>query len=462
MAYAMINLVQSRSWNQGDMLVLNDPYKGGTHLPDVTLVAPVFAAGDMVGFVANRAHHADIGSDAPGSMPVSASLDEEGILISPTLILKKGELQQDWFNSILAGMNEPETARGDFSAQIAANLTGVQRLDSLILESGLETFYSRCEQLQGYAEKLAASSLRSIPHGHYSFTDYLDDDGFGHALIAIKVTLKIGADGICADFTGSDAQVPGNLNCPMPVTAAAVHYVFRCLLPPQIPACDGSMRFIEILAAKGSVVNAAPPAAVAAGNVETSSRIVDVVMGALAQALPGEIPAASQGTMNNLAMGRLAASVMSDNMDNRTGKALKAWDYYETVGGGAGAGPDCNGMSCRHTHMTNTLNTPIEVIELQYPLRIVSYAQRTASGGRGRWRGGDGVVREYHFTEDADVSVVTERRSRPPWGLSGGAPGLPGRNLLDGQRIPAKCQLAVRQGQVLRIETPGGGGFGSE
>ncbi len=445
MAYAMIDLVESRDWHDGDMLILNDPDKGGTHLPDITLVAPVFATGELAGFCANRAHHADIGSDAPGSMPVSSALAEEGILIPPTLLMKNGEVEEDFLQSILQGLTRPETSRGDFNAQIAANLLGAGRLRDLVGEAGLRAFSEQEKGLQSWAKTLVSQSLASIPNGQYQFVDYLDDDGHGQTDIPIKVTVSVRDEGVEVDFAGTAAQVEGNLNCPMPVTAAAVFYVFRCLMPSHTPACHGALQGVTITAPQGCLVNAGSPAAVAAGNVETSSRIVDAVCGALARALPEQFAAASQGTMNNLAMGR---------------RGDGGWDYYETLAGGMGAADDGNGRSARHSHMTNTLNTPVEVLELNYPLRITRYEIRKGSGGRGKFRGGDGVVRQYLFLEDAEVSLLTERRKYPPWGLEGGEAGLCGVNDLDGEKLPGKVQFEATAGQTLTIETPGGGGYG--
>lgn len=445
MAYAMADLSTSRSWQDGDMLILNDPYQGGTHLPDITLLAPVFAANKLVGFCANRAHHADIGSDAPGSMPVSNTLAEEGLLIAPTLLMENGTIDESFLQGLIQKLTSPDTSRGDFNAQIAANLLGAGRLRELVEVAGLSEFERQEADLQRWAETLAQQSLAKIPHGLYKFEDYLDDDGHGQTDIPIYVAINVGKDGINVDFTGTATQVAGNLNCPMPVTAAAVFYVLRCLMPAHMPACHGALQGIAITAAKGCLVNAQYPAAVAAGNVETSSRIVDAVCGALAQALPDEFPAASQGTMNNLAMGS---------------RGEQGWDYYETLAGGMGASHDANGCSARHSHMTNTLNTPVEVLELNYPLRIERYAIRRGSGGGGKFHGGDGVVRQYRFLADAEVSLLTERRRLAPWGLHGGEPGQCGSNELDGQEIPGKLCFMAEAGQSLTIKTPGGGGYG--
>jgi N-methylhydantoinase B len=347
---------------------------------------------------------------------------------------------------LLGHLQDPACGRGDLQAQVAANLLGEKRLRELAVLTGMERWRMVCDQLQSYGRSLAMASLEAIPHGRYTYRDYLDDDGLGETDIPICVTVDVGTGGITVDFEGTSPQVKGNLNCPLSVTAAAVFYVFRCLMPDHVPACHGAMEPVRILAPEPCLVNAAAPAAVAAGNVETSMRITDAVAGALAAAMPRQIPAASQGSMNNLAMGA---------------RGHHRWDYYETLGGGMGAGPDCAGRSATHSHMTNTLNTPVEVLERHYPLRILRYEVRRQSGGIGRFSGGDGVVREYEFLGDAELSILSERRRLAPWGLQGGAPGRRGSNRLDGVEIGGKCQLSVYGGQRLLIETPGGGGFGT-
>jgi N-methylhydantoinase B len=447
MAHAMGALAGSREWAPGDLLAVNDPFQGGTHLPDVTLISPAFVDGRLVGFCANRAHHADIGAEAPGSMPVSTRLDQEGVLIPPTLLGDLDGWRPDVLQSLLSRLRDGQAALGDFSAQAAANRLGVRRLEALARASGPGQFQARVDALQAYGERLARDTMAALPAGRFTFEDRLDDDGAGTMDIRIAVTLTIdGRGGVRVDFDGTAPQVKGNLNCPLPVTVAAVTYVFRCLMPDQVPACAGAFRPLEITAPEGSLVHARPPAAVAAGNVETSMRIVDAVCGALARALPDRIPAASQGTMNNLALGRLGED---------------GWDYYETLAGGMGAGPSLPGASARHSHMTNTLNTPVEVLERHYPMRIERYALRRGSGGTGRLSGGDGVERVFRFLEDASLSVIAERRLNPPWGLNGGRPGQRGRCWLDDEVLPPKCERTVRAGQRLRVLTPGGGGFGA-
>jgi N-methylhydantoinase B len=451
MAYAMGGLVARFDWTKGDMVIVNDPFLGGTHLPDVTLIAPVFAAGELAGFVANRAHHADIGASTPGSMPISTRLEEEGVVIPPTLLVRGGELEALVLDGITAGTRHPNHARGDFLAQIAANRAGCRRVAELLAANGLHRFRDGVASMNDYGERLARAAISSIPDGRYTFTDRLDDDGQGLTDIEIRLTLTISGSQVHCDFTGTAAQVPGNVNCPLAVAAAAVFYGFRCLMPPETPACAGSLRPISLHAPEGSLLNARRPAAVTAGNVETSTRIVDVVLGALAAAEDahwhGHIPAASHGSMNNLAIG--------GELNGRP------WDYYETIGGGMGAGAVGGGLSAVHTHMTNTLNTPVEVIESRFPLRVTEYAIRRGSGGAGQRRGGDGLIRELEALAPAHATLITERRRRAPWGLGGGEPGRPGAQSHNGEPLPGKVALALEPGDRLRVETPGGGGYGA-
>ncbi len=452
MAFAMGNLVQGQQWQRGDMLVVNDPYLGGTHLPDVTLIAPVFVDDEEVGtdflagFVANRAHHANIGCDTPGSMPVSQRLDEEGIIIPPTFLYRAGSLQRDCLNLLRI---EGASISGDFAAQVGANQVGVDRLTALMLKTGVKQYLDGMQELNEYADRISAATLGKLQRGSYSFQDFLDGDGFSDAQIPLSVQLTIKPNTVVLDFSESSDMVPGNLNCPESVVAAAAYYCFRCLMPDEAPACEGLFRRIKLKTRAGSILNARRPAAVAAGNVETSTRLVDLVFGALAQALPEQIPAASQGTMNNIAMGRI---------DDATGER---WDYYETLAGGCGGGPHFAGLDCVHSHMTNTLNTPVESLEMHYPLRVRQYAVRRGSGGAGTQRGGDGVVREYEFLEPAQLSLLTERRATLPWGLAGGEAGAAGCNLLNGEELSGKCSLAVKAGDRLLVRTPGGGGYGA-
>ncbi len=447
MAYAMRDLVACHEWTDGDMLVVNDPYRGGTHLPDVTLIAPVFVDGLCAGFVANRAHHSDIGADSPGSMPIASRLEEEGLLIPPTLLVKNRQTIAAVLKTIIAATHNPTVTEGDFSAQISANRVGVARVRSLVLAASFAHWLSGLVEINAYGERMAKEALSDLPDGEYPFTDYMDDDGQGNSDIKLQVLLTLHAGKVAVDFTGTAEQVKGNINCPLSVAAAAVFYVFRCLMDERVPACAGSFRAIKIFAPEGSLLNACAPAAVAAGNVETSSRVVDLVLGALAQVIPQRVAAASQGTMNNLAMGS---------------RGIQGWDYYETLGGGMGAGATGGGLSGVQTHMTNTLNTPIEVLESAYPLRIRRYALRHGSGGAGQVSGGDGLIREYEFLDQAEVTLLTERRNHAPWGLSGGQPGAVGENLLNGRRLAPKVAVSVKAGDRLGIHTPGGGGYGTQ
>jgi N-methylhydantoinase B len=447
MAFAMAGIVSSLEWQAGDMVVLNDPYLGGTHLPDVTLIAPLFADGELTAFVVNRAHHADIGAESPGSMPLSSSLEQEGRVIPPDYLLRGGELNQRLYRSLVEENRNPQESAGDFAAQISANRSGVERLSLMIDEWGRAGFLSGLQALNDYAEKLALNAIAALPDGAYRFEDLMDDDGQGSLDIPIRVCLTMRGGRVTVDFNGTAGQVAGNINAPLSVAAAAVFYAFRCLMPPQTPACAGTFRPISLNAPVGCLLNAQRPAAVAAGNVETSTRVVDVVLGALAQVVPELIPAASHGSMNNLAMG-------SDTPGRR-------WDYYETIGGGMGAGCRSPGQSGVQTHMTNTLNTPIEVVEGRFPLRIRRYELRRGSGGAGRYGGGDGLRREFEFLAPVQVSLLTERRRRGPWGADGGGAGAAGRNLLDGEELSGKVSLKLEAGQRLIIETPGGGGWGT-
>lgn len=449
MAYAMRDIVGGISWGEGDMVVVNDPFLGGTHLPDVTLIAPIFVDEDLLGFVANRAHHADIGGNIPGSMPISKSLEEEGVIIPPSHLIRGGELDQTLLDSIVGTTGNAHELEGDFAAQISANRSGAARLAELVGGMGVDSYREALVELNDYAERLARSALAMIPDGKYAFTDYLDDDGLGNSDLVISATVIVAHDAIAVDFTGTAPQTAGNVNCPLSVAAAGVYYLFRCLMPDNTPACAGAFRAITISAPEGSLLNAQRPAAVAAGNVETSTRVVDVIAGALAQAIPDAIPAASHGSMNNLAMG------------SRGGKRGK-WDYYETMGGGMGAGATGGGLSALQTHMTNTLNTPIEVLEMNYPLRLRRYAVRRGSGGEGARHGGDGLVREFEFLDAAEVTLLTERRSHAPWGVSGGEAGASGENELNGEPLPGKAMVSVKAGDRLSIATPGGGGWGEK
>lgn len=446
MAYAMADVIGQMDWQAGDMVIFNDPYCGGTHLPDVTMVMPVFVDEELTAFVANRAHHADIGAESAGSMPLSSSLAEEGLVIAPQFWMRAGQPERVFQQAILSALSNPQAGQGDFSAQVAANLRGATRLAEWVSTQGCEIFSRQVKAMNAYATELARKTIAKIPEGEYVFTDVMDDDGQGNTHLPIRLTLTISGGQVMADFAGTASQVAGNINCPISVTAAAILYVFRCLMPEKTPVCAGTFSAIQIKAPEGSLVNAIPSAAVAAGNVETSSRIVDVILGALSQAIPEEIPAASQGTMNNLAMG------------SREGDS--AWDYYETIGGGMGAGPSGGGLSGVQTHMTNTLNTPIEVLESHYPLRITQYALRENSGGEGCMRGGEGLIREYYFLRTAEITLLSERRAVPPWGLMGGMNGRVGGNYINDKLLNSKENIVVSSGDSLKVITPGGGAWG--
>jgi N-methylhydantoinase B len=446
MAFAAKDIVSQMDWQPGDMVVLNDPYLGGTHLPDITLIAPLFFQQRLMGFVANRAHHADIGASSPGSMPISSHLDEEGLLIPPTYLLKGERVVEEVMSTILSSLQNPTESHGDFSAQISANRRGLKRLHELLETMGGNNYQQALIALNDYAEKIAGYAMQEIEPGRYEFVDVMDDDGQGNENIKIKVSINISDGKAHVDFAGTDGQVKGNINCPLSVVAAAVYYVFRCFLPENVPACAGTFRRISLSAPKGSLLNARRPAAVTAGNVETSTRIVDVVMGAMAKAIPQKIPAASHGSMNNLAMGAEKSA------------GCNAWDYYETIGGGMGASHLYNGLSGVQTHMTNTLNTPVEVLEMNYPLRVNQYALRNGSGGKGEHNGGAGLIRSYTLLQDAHVTLLTERRSNQPWGINAES-GAAGVNMINEQVFPGKASKLLKAGERVTIKTPGGGGY---
>lgn len=414
----------------GDLIVLNDPYQGGTHLPDVTLVRPVFAGRRLEFLTASRAHYSDIGGMAPGSMPLSTDLYQEGFILPPL------RLTQEVRTLLLANVRNPREVEGDLAAQEACCKTGARRLLDLRSRYGGELRVALAA-LQDYARRRMVAAIRRIPRGRFTFEDALDDDGIVDRNVRIRAAVERRGDRVLVDFAGSDPQVAGNVNSVYAVTLSAVLYCFRCLVPDDIPLNAGAASPISVVAPLGSVVNARPPAAVAAGNVETSQRIVDVVFGALRRALPRVIPAASQGTMNNFSFGGVGFA------------------YYETIAGGMGARPGADGVSGVHTHMTNTLNTPIEALEHAYPVRVTEYRFRANSGGKGRHRGGDGLVREVEFLEPAQVSIVSDRRKTRPYGRP---PGKSGRNTLNGRPLPGKSNFRVRAGDRVRIETPGGGG----
>jgi N-methylhydantoinase B len=446
--------IADRVMVDGDVVMLNDPYAGGTHLPDVTLVAPVFLRGDRApfGYVANRAHHADIGGSSPGSMPLATEIYQEGLRVPPVRIAARGKVIDDVLRLFMANTRVGDERRGDLLAQLAALRLGQLRMRELVGRAGRRTTVRAMASLQQYSARLLSATLRRVPRGVYRARDYMDDDGVGARRIPLRVSVHIGGSRALIDFTGTAAQVAGGINANYAVTVAAVLYVFQSLAGLSIPANAGLLRPLRIVAPLGTLVNARFPAAVAGGNVETSQRIVDVLLRALAKAVPDRVPAASSGSMNNLALGG------HDAARNRP------FAYYETIAGGAGAGPHGPGASGLHTHMTNTLNTPVEALEAAYPLRVTRYGLRPGSGGDGQYRGGDGIVREFEFLAPARATLLTERRRTPPYGLHGGSDGQPGRNLLihEGrvQALAAKTNITVVAGDRIRILTPGGGGWG--
>ena len=478
----------------GDIAVLNDPYAGGTHLPDITLVMPVAtthcrmpiadyrsketgsglgrgsgkhlkpelrAAGQaQIGnatplfYVANRAHHSDMGGAQPASMGLSEEIYQEGLRIPPVILAHGGEVQRDMLAMLLANVRTPREREGDLLAQVAACRLGERRLDELVQKYSARKTAFYLQALQRYSAQVMREALGRIPDGVYRAEDFLDDDGFSRRPVCLRVAIQIRGRQAMVDFNGTSPACRGSVNAVLAITTSAVFYVFRCLLGETVPACAGLMEPIKVRAPEGSVVNAQAPAAVAAGNVETSQRIVDVLLRALAQALPDRIPAASSGTMNNLSFG---------GIDPRSGQSFA---YYETIAGGMGARPRADGLSGVHTHMTNSLNTPIEALESSYPVRVRSYSLRRRSGGAGRYRGGDGVIREIEFLTDVRGSILSDRRAFTPYGLAGGKPGRGGRNELRAKghvaKLPSKTVFSAPAGSVLRIETPGGGGWGKK
>ncbi|UCF79853.1 MAG: hydantoinase B/oxoprolinase family protein [Candidatus Eiseniibacteriota bacterium] len=449
-------VLEAMELREGDTAILNDPYQGGTHLPDMTLVSPVCEGRAMrpLLYVANRAHHADVGGMTPGSMPVSEDIFQEGLRIPPVLLARRGRIQTDVMRLLLANVRTPREREGDLLAQLAANELGRRRLLELVHSRGRGWILQACSALQVYAERIMRELIRSMKTGRYSFTDFLDDDGVTDDPVRISCTIETRGSSVTLDFAGTSAQTRGCVNAPFAVTLSAAMYTFRTLVGGDVPSNFGSMVPIRVVAPAGTVVNALPPAAVAAGNVETSQRIVDVLYGALAK-IPGlKVPAASSGTMNNVSIG-----------GTRPGSG-QHFAYYETVAGGMGARPGLDGLSAVHTHMTNTMNTPLEVLEREYPVRMRRYAVRRNSGGGGRYRGGDGLVREIELIADCELSILSDRRRYAPYGLRGGSPGRKGRNVLvrGGRRrlLPSKASVSARKGDILTIETPGGGGFGKK
>lgn len=448
--------IRETSLEPGDVVALNDPFKGGTHLPDITLVQAVYLKGKRSPsfYVANRAHHADVGGMTPGSMPLSCSIYQEGIRIPPVKLVRCGAVDRDVLQLILTNVRTPVEREGDLTAQIASNRTGERRLGALAAKYGARVVQQYMGHLQDYAERMTREAIRQIPDGRYRFEDCMDDDGLGHGPLPIAVTITVKRDAATVDFTGTSPQVEGSVNAIYAITLSATMYCFRVIVPFAIPSNHGTIRPLTVIAPEGTLVNARPPAAVAGGNVETSQRIVDVVLGALAQAIPDVIPAASYGTMSNVTLG---------GVDPRTGADFA---YYETIAGGMGARPTMDGLDATHCHMTNSLNTPIEAFEHDYPMRITHYGVRRGSGGRGKYRGGDGIRRDIQLLVPGQITILSDRRTHQPYGLQGGAPGAVGENVLiapDGgkAKLPGKASVSVEAGMTLSVRTPGGGGYGT-
>jgi N-methylhydantoinase B len=484
--------IDASAMEPGDMVMLNDPFRGGTHLPDITLVAPVYVAHGRFNrgrgrprhirpdfYVASRAHHADVGGAYPGSMGLCREIYQEGVRIPPVKLMRRGEMNADVLAMLLNNVRTPEEREGDLGAQIAACHTGAERLREVCSRYGVERARRAADDLLNYSEELMRAFLQCVPAGEYCAEDFLDGDGINDRPVKIAVKVKVTSKhGVTVDFTGSDPQVEGSVNAVAAITYSACFYVFRCLLAEDVPAAAGLMRPIQVIAPEGTVVNARPPAAVAGGNVETSQRIVDVLLRALAQAIPDRIPAAASGTMNNLTIGGLHPGANNSGANNSGAnnsgannsrandpRSGEPFAYYETIAGGMGARPGKPGVSGVHTHMTNSLNTPAEALEYAYPLRVRQYSLRAGSGGEGEFRGGDGIVREIEVLTDCEVTLLSDRRLRGPWGLSGGAEGKPGKTFItrhDGtiEPMPGKVSTRLRQGERITIETPGGGGWG--
>ncbi|MGF1471274.1 MAG: hydantoinase B/oxoprolinase family protein [Rubrobacteraceae bacterium] len=433
--------VMDRNPEPGDVYALNDPYSGGTHLPDITLVSPVASEDEIVGYAVTRAHHSDVGGMSPGSMPSdSREIYQEGIIIPPVRLVHDGEYVEEILDLILANVRTPDLRRGDLRAQIAANNLAQTRVSELIERRGRDMVLTAFEEVIGYTERRTREAIRDLPEGEYTAESEIEGDGANDEDIPIKVTVEIEDDEITIDFTGTSGAVAGNVNCPLAVTRSACYFALRVLLPGDVPANAGTYAPLKIHAPEGSLVNAENPSAVVAGNVETSQRVSDTILLAFSEA--ADVVAPGQGTMNNLVIGG------------------GGWTYYETIGGGQGAGKDSHGPSGVHVGMSNTLNTPIEALELEYPMRVERYELRYDSGGEGENRGGDGIVRSVRVLEPASLSMLTDRRRRGPPGIGAGEPGEPGRNLLNDEELPPKASRGLEEGDVVTVETPGGGGYG--
>ena len=435
--------VMRRDPRPGDVFAINDPYSGGTHLPDITLVSPISYEDDILGFAVTRAHHSDVGGMRPGSMPSdSREVYQEGIIIPPVRLVRGGEYVQDVLDLLLANVRTPAIRRGDLRAQIAANNIAEERIAELIERRDKETVLAAFDEVISYAEKRTREAVRELPDGEYSAEDVMEGDGIVDEDIQIKATVTVEEGSMSIDFSGTAEAVRGNVNCPLPVTRSACYFALRVLLPKDILANAGTYAPLEIKAPEGSLVNARSPSAVVAGNVETSNRIADAVLAAFASFAPEEVPAQGQGTMNNTIIGG------------------PGWTYYETIGGGQGASSKGPGPSGVHVGMSNTLNTPIEAFELEYPMRVERYELLYESGGAGENHGGDGVVRSVKVLEPASLSLLTDRRRHPPRGANGGEPGAVGENLLNDEDLPPKVSRELEEGDVLAVKTPGGGGYG--
>ncbi len=436
--------------NLGDVVVLNDPYRGGTHLPDITMVSPVYAGGKVAFYVASRAHHADVGGMSPGSLPLSTELYQEGLIIPPVLLKLSGWLNDGVMNLIIANSRAPEERIGDIEAQLAAQRVGEQRLLEMLVTHGTERVFEHAAALQDYSLRMTEAVIARIPDGVYTFSDALEGDGQAEFDIPISVMITVFGSQMIVDFTGSAPQVAGNVNAVTAIVRSATWYCVRLLAEDDVPVNHGCFQPVRVVVPEGSVINPYFPAAVAAGNTETGQRVVDVVLGALAQALPDKIPAASQGTMNNLTVGGMHQG--------------KQFVYYETIAGGHGASAGRDGLCGRHSHMTNTRNTPVEALEYALPLRVWRYSLRDNSGGEGQQRGGDGIVREYEFLTDAIITLNSERRIRAPYGLHNGESGQPGENIIlresHSESVGGKHTTRMKTDEKLVIQTPGGGAWG--
>ena len=455
--------VRDREPTPGDVFVLNDPFTGGTHLPDVTLVSSLALDGDVVGFAVSRAHHADVGGMTPGSMPAGArEIYQEGLRIPPIRLVEGGDRVEDAFDLIFANVRNPAERRADFEAQLAANERACDRLRDLAAEHGRDRLEAAFDAVIDYSRERTTAAIRDLPDGTYEAEDLLEGDGVTDADIPIRATVTVDGGSLAVDFAGSAERVAGNCNAPLAVAKSAVYFAVRCVTDPEIPPNHGCYEPVSVSAPAGSILNPEPPAAVVGGNVETSQRAVDVVLAALGEAAPDRVTAGSQGTMNNLTIGNRGGGGKAGETDERGGDrdAGESFTYYETIGGGFGARPDIDRMDGVQVGMTNTLNTPVEALEAAYPLRVERYALRPDSGGDGRQRGGLGLERSVRVETAATVSLLTERRRHAPAGREGGDPGALGENLIDGEPVPAKATVDVGPGTTVTVRTPGGGGYG--